>query len=163
MSFFQLSCLGSGLGTISDFSSEQLLHDPFKCLLSSKRPFPSFRLSCKKSKAKVLLRGTFIRSMTAFRHFSPFFWLFWLLSVIHALNAAWMKFDAPFITFFIFAENVSKIWKISRFFFRQTNLVPRVPSYPPALPGRVGENPGNEVAYRLVAFRDRVGHFTKKF
>ena len=30
MSFFQLFqyCMGSGLGTIGDFSSEQLLHDP---------------------------------------------------------------------------------------------------------------------------------------
>ena len=32
MSFFQLFqyCLGSGLGTIGDFSSDQLLHDPNK-------------------------------------------------------------------------------------------------------------------------------------
>ena len=34
MSFFELFqyCLGSGLGTIGDFSSEQLLHDPFAML-----------------------------------------------------------------------------------------------------------------------------------
>ena len=35
MSFFQLFqyCLGSGLGTIGDYSSEQLQHDPPKALI----------------------------------------------------------------------------------------------------------------------------------